>query len=62
MTSDDIEPVTVAPCSICGPDIPMRVSEYKEMVALGAPIVHREHSVTKPEPILKSYRCNGAGL
>jgi len=51
-----IEAVTVAPCSVCGVDIPMRISEYKEMIALGAPVVHAEHVNTKP-PLVKSYRA-----
>ncbi|MGV8972205.1 MAG: hypothetical protein ACOH10_07770 [Rhodoglobus sp.] len=49
--------MTTAPCSICGRPIGMRISEYKEMLALGAPIVHREHTTTAAEPILKSYRA-----
>lgn len=57
MSDSPIEAVTVAPCAICGKDIPMRVSEYKEMVRLGAPVIHREHIETETAPALKSYRA-----
>lgn len=58
MSADDLEAVTTAPCSICGRPIGMRLSEFKEMVALGAPIMHREHAaLDEQEPILKSYRA-----
>lgn len=51
------EAVTAAPCSVCGEPIPMRVAEYKEMVALGAPVVHREHAQVAKGPVLRSYRA-----
>lgn len=52
------DPQTAAPCSVCGLPVPMLASEYQEMVALGAPVMHREHTTTtNVTPILKSYRA-----
>lgn len=52
-----VEALTFAPCAVCGRDIPMRLSEYKEMLALGAPVMHAEHTQTDAPPVLKSYRA-----
>lgn len=57
MTEAAVEAVIVAPCTICGVGIPMRVSEYKEMVALGAPVIHREHVTANDAPVLKFYKA-----
>jgi len=56
VSDSDEAAYTSAPCSVCGVAIPMLVTEYKEILALGAPVVHREHS-QEPAPVLKTYRA-----
>lgn len=50
------EAITSAPCSVCGQPIPMRISEYKEMIAMGAPVTHAEHTQVAA-PVVKNYRA-----